>query len=173
MVSENNLAAPARRLPQPVHPEAQRIQALLGPAFEVIEFAESTHTSAEAATAIGCNVAQIAKSLVFATRQTRRCVLVIASGANRVDTKRIADIAGERVRAADPDFVASETGFIAGGVSPVGLRKSALTILDSDLASFSTIWAAAGSPTAVFELTPAQLRELTGAEFQDIAKREG
>jgi Cys-tRNA(Pro) deacylase len=163
---------PGQRLPAPQHPEAIRIQSLLGASFEVVEFADSTHTAAEAADAIGCDVGQIAKSLVFATRKTGRCVLVVASGANRVDTKKIADIAGERVRAADADYIRDVTGFVPGGVSPVGFRSKPLAILDADLQQFATIWAAAGCANAVFELTPAQLCELTGTGFADIAKRD-
>lgn len=161
------------RSPALLNPEAQRIQSLLGPRFNVIEFAASTHTSADAAQAVRCDVRQIAKSLVFATRKTGRCVLVVASGANRVDTKRIAEIAGERVRAADAAYIAERTGFAPGGVSPVGFKAAPdLTILDADLQSFETIWAAAGSSNAVFALTPQQLAELTQAAFVDIAKRD-
>lgn len=156
----------------PSHPQALRIQALLGSEFKVVEFEESTHTSADAAAAIGCVLAQIAKTLVFATRKSARCVIVIASGANRVDTKKIAEIAGERVRAADADFILAQTGFEPGGVSPVGLAHEAMMLLDSDLRSFATIWAAAGCANAVFKLTPAQLQALTGAAFVEIAKRD-
>lgn len=153
--------------------EAQRIQALLGETFKVIEFADSTHTSAEAAAAVGCELRHIAKSLVFATRKTGRCVLVVASGANRVDTKAIADIAGERVRAADADYIATRTGFMPGGVSPVGFKAPPdLVILDADLQPLPTVWAAAGSSNAVFELTPQQLAALTGGRFMEVAKRD-
>ncbi len=169
MVSE---ASAGSRLAAPRHPEALRIQSVLGASFEVVEFEGSTHTAADAAAAIGCDVGQIAKSLVFATRKSGRCVLVVASGANRVDTKKIADIAGERVRAADADYIRDVTGFVPGGVSPVGFKTKPLAILDADLQTFETIWAAAGCASAVFELTPAQLRGLTGADFVEIAKRE-
>lgn len=171
MVSEGLRPTLAQRLSQLSNPEASRIQAVLGPAFAVIEFADSTHTATEAAAAIGCTVGQIAKSLVFTTRKSNMCVLVVASGANRVDTKRIAQIAGERVRAADADYIREQTGFAPGGVSPVGFKTQPLAILDADLLAFDTIWAAAGCANAVFALTPLQLRELTGADFVEIAQR--
>ncbi|MBM3608472.1 MAG: YbaK/EbsC family protein [Alphaproteobacteria bacterium] len=151
------------------HPEALRLQDVLGTRFKVVEFEHSTHTAAEAAAAVGCELAQIAKSLVFTTRKGGQCVLVIASGAHRVDTKKIAAIACERVRAADADFIREVCGFEPGGVSPVGHRTKPLTILDASLARWPLIWAAAGTPNAVFSLTPDQLREITGAEFADIA----
>lgn len=155
----------------PQHPQALRIQGLLGPDYAVVEFAGSTHTAGEAAERVGCEIGAIAKSLVFAGRKSGRCVLAIVSGANRVDTKRIAGILGERVRAADADYIRETLGFEPGGVSPVGFAGAPLVLLDADLQGFATIWAAAGSANAVFELTPAQLRALTGADFADIAQR--
>ena len=162
----------AKRILPLRNPDALRIQDILGGDFKVIEFEDSTHTAAEAAAAIGCDARQIAKSLVFRTRKSGQCALVVASGGNRVDTKRIADICGERVRAADADYIREHTGFAPGGVSPVGFRTKPRAILDADLQAFDVIWAAAGSPNAVFALTPAQLAALTGAEFLDIAKRD-
>lgn len=153
------------------HPEALRLQAVLGPDFVVVEFEQSTHTAADAAAAVGCDVAQIAKSLVFATRKSNQPVLVVASGAHRVDTKKIAAIAGERVRAADADFIRNVCGFEPGGVSPAGHRTKPLTILDAALARWPLIWAAAGTPNAIFSLTPDQLRAITGADFADIAEK--
>ena len=151
------------------HPEALRLQQILGPQFKVVEFEQTTHTAADAAAAVGCDVAQIAKSLVFTTRKSNQPVLVVASGAHRVDTKKIAAIAGERVRAADAEFIRTVCGFEPGGVSPAGHRTKPLTILDSALAQWPLIWAAAGTPNAVFALTPGQLQEITGADFTDIA----
>ena len=161
----------AQTLSAPRHPQAQRIQSVLGPGFTVLEFADSTHTAADAAAAIGCDVKQIAKSLIFTTRKSARAVLVVASGANRVDTKRIAEIVGERVRAADAQFIREQCGFEPGGVSPVGFPQRPFALLDADLQSFDMIWAAAGCANAVFALTPAQLAELTGAAFVEIAQR--
>jgi prolyl-tRNA editing enzyme YbaK/EbsC (Cys-tRNA(Pro) deacylase) len=148
---------------------AIRIQAILGDAFRVLEFEESTHSSAEAAAAIGCDVAQIAKSMLFrATDGTP--VLVVASGSNRVDEKRVAALLGQKISRADAAFVLDRTGFAVGGVPPVGHATAPVTFLDRDLQSYPTIWAAAGSPNAVFALTPADLVRLTGAGFADVVK---
>ncbi|MEA2726251.1 MAG: hypothetical protein QOF70_726 [Acetobacteraceae bacterium] len=148
---------------------AMRIQAILGDAFRVLEFEESTHSSAEAAAAIGCDVAQIAKSMLFrATDGTP--VLVVASGSNRVDEKRVAALLGQKISRADAAFVLDRTGFAVGGVPPVGHATAPVTFLDRDLQSYPTIWAAAGSPNAVFALTPADLVRLTGAGFADVVK---
>jgi prolyl-tRNA editing enzyme YbaK/EbsC (Cys-tRNA(Pro) deacylase) len=148
---------------------AMRIQAILGDAFRVLEFEQSTHSSAEAAAAIGCDVAQIAKSMLFkATNGTP--VLVVASGTNRVDEKKVAALLGQKIRRSDPGFVLDQTGFAVGGVPPVGHTTPPVTFLDRDLQTYQEIWAAAGSPNAVFALTPADLARLTGADFADIAK---
>ncbi|HEX3574176.1 MAG TPA: YbaK/EbsC family protein [Rhodopila sp.] len=148
---------------------AMRIQAILGDRFQVLEFEESTHSSAEAATAIGCDVAQIAKSMLFKAADGQP-VLVVASGANRVDEKKVSALIGQRIKRADPDFVLANTGSAVGGVSPVGHTTRPITLLDQDLQRFETIWAAAGSPNAVFGLTPHDLSQLTDADFADIAK---
>jgi prolyl-tRNA editing enzyme YbaK/EbsC (Cys-tRNA(Pro) deacylase) len=149
---------------------ALRVQAILGDGFRVLEFDESTHSSAEAAAAVGCSLAQIAKSMVFKAADGVP-VLVVASGANRVDEKKVAALLGRKISRADADFVLRHTGFAVGGVPPLGHVTLPATLLDRDLAAHPTIWAAAGSPNAVFELTPADLVWLTGAAFADIAKR--
>jgi prolyl-tRNA editing enzyme YbaK/EbsC (Cys-tRNA(Pro) deacylase) len=141
----------------------------LGDAFRVLEFEQSTHTSAEAAAAIGCDVAQIAKSMLFKAADGTP-VLVVASGTNRVDDRKIAALLGQKVSRADAAFVLGRTGFAVGGVPPVGHATTPVTFLDRDLQRYSTIWAAAGSPSAVFALTPADLARLTGAGFVDVAK---
>jgi Cys-tRNA(Pro) deacylase len=148
---------------------AIRVQAILGGGFRVLEFEESTHSSAEAAAAIGCDVAQIAKSMMFQAADGRP-VLVVASGANRVDEKKVAALLGQKVKRADPAFVLASTGTAVGGVSPVGHLVAPVTLLDQDLRRFETVWAAAGSPYAVFALAPDDLVRLTGAEFVDVAK---
>lgn len=147
---------------------AKRIQSLLGDAFQVVEFEESTHSSAEAAAAIGCEVAQIAKSMLFQAADGRG-VLVVASGANRVDEKKVARLLGQKISRASAAFVEA-SGFIPGGVAPIGHTVMPVTYLDQDLQAFETIWAAAGSPNAIFALTPDDLRRLTGAAFTDVAK---
>jgi len=154
-----------------IAPAALRVQKLLGTAYSVVEFDESTGTSAEAAGAIGCTVAQIAKSLVFRARSGGP-VLVVASGANRVDEKKVGALIGEKIERADADFVREMTGYAIGGVAPVGHRIQPKVLLDANLKSFETIWAAAGTPNAVFPLTPTQLQFLTGGQFADIARAE-
>jgi prolyl-tRNA editing enzyme YbaK/EbsC (Cys-tRNA(Pro) deacylase) len=148
---------------------AIRIQRILGDEFRVLEFEQSTHSSAEAAAAIGCDVAQIAKSMVFRSADGRP-VLVVASGANRVDEKKVAALLGQKIKRADPDFVLLHTGVAAGGVPPIGHPTPPITFLDPTLSRYDTIWAAAGSPNAVFALTPADLVRLTGADFSEVTK---
>jgi prolyl-tRNA editing enzyme YbaK/EbsC (Cys-tRNA(Pro) deacylase) len=148
---------------------AMRIQAILGGGLRVLEFEQSTHSSAEAAAAIGCEVAQIAKSMMFRAADGQP-VLVVASGANRVDERKVAALLGQKVKRAEPAFVLASTGTAVGGVSPVGHLVVPVTLLDQDLRQFKTVWAAAGSPYAVFELTPDDLVRLTGAGFVDVAK---
>jgi len=149
-------------------PAARRVQEILGPGFAVVEFAVSTKTSADAAAAIGCSVAQIAKSLVFRAGDTP--VLVVASGTNRVDEKKIGALLGQKIERADADFVRERTGYAIGGVAPVGHATPPSVLLDEDLKQYDMIWAAAGTPNAVFRLTPADLERLTGARFAAIAK---
>ncbi len=122
--------------------------------FEVRRFPASTRTSAAAAAAIGCAIGQIAKSLVFRARRSERPVLVIASGANRVDEKAVGALVGEKIGRADARFVRDTTGFVIGGVPPLGHREPILTLIDRDLLGFQEIWAAAGTPNAVFRLIP-------------------
>lgn len=148
---------------------ALRVQAILGTGHRVLEFEASTHTAAEAAAAIGCGVERIAKSLVFRAADGGP-VLVVASGANRVDEKKVAALLGRKISRADPAFVLRHAGFAVGGVPPVGHVTRPATFLDRDLQRHETVWAAAGSSNAVFELTPAELGRLTGAAFVEVAK---
>jgi prolyl-tRNA editing enzyme YbaK/EbsC (Cys-tRNA(Pro) deacylase) len=148
---------------------AIRIQATLGDSFRVLEFDQSTHSSAEAAAAIGCDVAQIAKSMLFKAADGTP-VLVVASGTNRVDEKKVAALLGQKISRADAGFVLDKTGFAVGGVPPVGHATPPVVFLDRDLQAYSLIWAAAGSPNAVFALAPADLVRLTCAWFVDVAK---
>ena len=132
-------------------------------------FPAGTRTAEDAAAAIGCQVAQIAKSLIFRAASSDRPVLVIAAGNNRVDEKKIAALLGEGIKRADAAFVRDQTGFAIGGVAPVGHLVEPVTYLDRDLESHEEIWAAAGTPNTVFRLTPAQLQNLTGADFVAVA----
>lgn len=145
------------------------IQGLLGPGFTVFEFDESTRTAEDAATAIGCTVPQIAKSLLFKA-ENGDPVLVIASGTNRVDEKKVRDIIGQKIKRADADFVKEKTGFSIGGVSPIGHATTPITLIDRDLLQYETIWAAGGTPNAVFELNPNDLEGLTGGAVGNVAK---
>lgn len=135
---------------------------------EIREFDASTRTSAEAAAAIGCTQAQIAKSLVFKAKDSGKAVLVIASGTNRVDEKKLSQLIGEKIGKADADFVRAETGFAIGGVAPVGHTGAVTLLIDADLQQFPEIWAAAGAPNAVFRLTPAELVGVTGGQVADV-----
>lgn len=157
----------------PLKDSARRVQQALdaqGLALTVREFPASTRTSEEAAAAIGCAVAQIAKSLVFRARDSGRPVLIVASGANRVDEKKIAALIGEKIERADAEFVRQKTGYAIGGVPPVAHAEPPVTLLDEDLFRLEVIWAAAGTPNAVFELTPQALRTLTGGQVADVRK---
>ncbi len=151
-------------------PSALKVQAVLGERFQVLEFDVSTRTAEDAAAAIGCTVAQIAKSLVFRAA-SGRSVLVVASGARRIDEKTIAALVGEPVARADADFVREATGFAIGGVPPVGHRTAPITLIDQSLVALREIWAAAGTPNAVFRLTPADLVELTGGRVASVAQK--
>jgi prolyl-tRNA editing enzyme YbaK/EbsC (Cys-tRNA(Pro) deacylase) len=155
----------------PLPPAAQRIQDLLdelGHEGRVRVFDGTTRTAADAAAAIGCEVAQIAKSLVFRALQSDAPVLVIASGANRVDEAKIAAALGEKLGKADAAFVRERSGFAIGGVAPIGHREPPIVLIDRDLLAFDEIWAAAGTPQAVFPLQPGDLEMLTGGRVIDI-----
>jgi prolyl-tRNA editing enzyme YbaK/EbsC (Cys-tRNA(Pro) deacylase) len=144
---------------------AQRVQDLLtagGFDCTVIEYTESTRTSQEAADRAGCALGQITKSMIFRGKTSNKPILVLTSGANRVDEKRIGGYAGEPVSRAEADFVRSATGFAIGGVAPIAHAQPMETYLDEDLLQYATIWAAAGTPNAIFELTPADLQKMTG-----------
>ena len=143
---------------------AERMQAVLaefGFELEVKELAASTRTAAEAAEAIGCSVAQIAKSLIFKGQETGQPILIIASGVNRVNEKTAAMAVGEKFERATPDFVFENTGYKIGGVPPVGHKNTPLTLIDEDIFQYDEIWAAAGTPHAVFRLTPKILADMT------------
>ena len=139
-----------------------------GFSFNVVELPSSTRTAKEAADAIGCSVAQIAKSLVFEGVDTKEAVLIVASGINRVDLKKFELVTGLKIKKADADFVKKQTGFSIGGIPPAGHIKPIKTYLDKDLKKYDSIWAAAGTPFAVFELNPEELEELTGGEWIDL-----
>lgn len=134
----------------------------------VIEREETTRSSAEAALAVGCTVAQIAKSVIFRAKGSGRPVLVVASGPNRVNEKVIEAAIGERLGKADADYVRERTGFVIGGVAPIGHAQKLEIFIDEDLLQFAEIWAAAGTPNAVFKLTPDELQRMTGGRVIGI-----
>jgi prolyl-tRNA editing enzyme YbaK/EbsC (Cys-tRNA(Pro) deacylase) len=148
----------------------ERVRAALlaaGHPDTITQFPAGTRTAADAAAAVGCDVAQIAKSIVF--RAGERPVVVITSGANRVDLPRAEAALGVRLRKADADWVRLATGFAVGGVAPVADLAPPLMVLDEDLLSLDPIWAAAGSPSHVFRTTAAELQRITGAVVARVA----
>ncbi|HVQ78158.1 MAG TPA: YbaK/EbsC family protein [Candidatus Binatia bacterium] len=150
-------------------PAAQRVQAALdalGLGHRVVELPATARTSAEAAAAVGVAVGQIAKSLVFTVNSSP--VLVIASGANRVDEGKLERLAGGRVRRADPGTVRQATGYAIGGIPPLAHDTAMATWVDEDLLGHDLIYAAAGVPECVFRLTPADLVRMTGGQVSDL-----
>ena len=132
----------------------------------IVEFPDGTRTSADAAAAVGCSVAQIAKSMVF--RAGSQAVVVITSGANRVDAAKVGGVLGVAIKRADANFVRDATGFAVGGVSPVGFTSPPLLLFDQDLLTLGTVWAAAGSPSHVFAIAATELLRITGATVADV-----
>jgi prolyl-tRNA editing enzyme YbaK/EbsC (Cys-tRNA(Pro) deacylase) len=152
-------------------PSAQKIQDLLnslGYHFTVIEHAESTRTAQEAADRAGCELGQIVKSLIFKGKTSHKPILVLTSGVNRVDEKRISEYAGEAIGRADADFVRAVTGFAIGGVPPFGHIQKIETYIDEDFLQYQTIWAAAGTPNAIFELSTDAIQKITDGKIVQV-----
>ena len=170
--SDRNMSSmEADNVGEKLSPSARKVQEVLqtrGLSFRVVELPASTRTAREAAEAIGCQVGQIAKSLVFKGKHSGKPLLVIASGVNRVDEAKVAELVGEPIEKADADFVRQRTGFSIGGVPPVGHSVPLQTWIDEDLLKHETIWAAAGTPHAVLELKPTDYPEMTGGEIASI-----
>ncbi|MDP1608478.1 MAG: YbaK/EbsC family protein [Chlamydiales bacterium] len=135
---------------------------------KVIELPASTRTAEDAAKAIGCMIGQIVKSLVFRTKSTNKPILVLASGPNRVNEQTISHHVGEEIVKADAEFTREVTGFAIGGVPPIGHKQSISTYMDEDLLQFQELWAAAGTPHAVFNLNPETLVSLTAGKVISI-----
>ena len=145
-------------------PSAQRVQEALqdhGLTCEVVQMQDTTRSAEDAARAVGCEVGQIVKSLIFEGTQSHQPVLVVTSGANRANEKTIGQNLAESIKMADPEFVREMTGFSIGGVPPVGHRHPLKIFIDEDLLQYEEIWAAAGTPHAVFKLTPDELKMIT------------
>src|SRR4030042_2238872 len=152
-------------------PSVQKVQdalKALGFANELTELQSTPRTSPEAAQTVGCQVGQIAKSIIFRRKQRDQPILVITSGSNRVNEKRIEELISERLGKADADYVRKNTGFAIGGVLPVGHLEKLDIFIDEDLLQYEEIWAAAGSPNAVFKLTPSDLIKMTGGRVVSI-----
>lgn len=158
---------------EPLSRKAEKVQEYIrnkGFEFKVRELPDSTRTAAEAAKAIGCETAQIAKSLVFMDKDAGIPVLVIASGTNRVSLEKIKEETGRQLVQANGKAVKERIGFAIGGVPPAGHDEKLFTLLDPDLKRYDRIWAAAGTPNAVFELNPVDLGPLTDGVWIDLAE---
>jgi Cys-tRNA(Pro) deacylase len=150
---------------------AQNVQDALhehGFNFQVIEFTESTRTAQEAADRVGCQLGQIVKSMIFTGQASNKGFLVLTSGANRVDEKKISHYASESIVRANPEFVRTVTGYAIGGVPPLGHTRSLETYIDEDLLEYANVWAAAGTPNAVFELPSADLVRITNGKVAHV-----
>jgi len=147
-----------------ITPNARRVQEFLdglGLNQRVKQMEQTTRSAQDAAKAVGCEVGQIAKSLVFKGAASQRAILVITSGANRVNEACLAEVTGEPILKADADFVRTQAGYAIGGVPPVGHPHPLAVFIDEDLLRYPLIWAAAGTPQAVFHLTPQELQRIT------------
>jgi prolyl-tRNA editing enzyme YbaK/EbsC (Cys-tRNA(Pro) deacylase) len=150
---------------QPLSKSARRVQEALdhlGVPCRVVQLQESTRSAEEAARAVGCHVGQIVKSLVFRGQVSGKALLALVSGRNRADEGRLCLAFGEAVGKADAAFVRQQTGFAIGGVAPLGHPSPLATIIDEDLMDYEQLWAAAGTPNALFTLTPAHLIAISG-----------
>jgi prolyl-tRNA editing enzyme YbaK/EbsC (Cys-tRNA(Pro) deacylase) len=150
---------------------AQSVQDVLsqkGLKFSVVELVASTRTANDAAETIGCSVGQIVKSIIFRTKETNRAILVLVSGINRVNEQTLEKQVGEKIVQADADFTRKVTGFAIGGVPPIGHSQLIYTFIDEDLLKLKELWAAAGTPNAVFSLNASDLESLTGGKVISI-----
>jgi len=155
-------------MPDQIPKSAQKVAARAAAAgldVKVVEMPASTRTAEEAAAACGCRVGQIVKSLVFRGKSSGRPVLILVSGDNRVDVKRVAGDIGEAIERADADWVRAETGFAIGGIPPFGHDRPLATFMDRALTRYDTVWAAAGTPNCVMALEPTRLAAVTGARI--------
>jgi len=156
----SNLSSSARKV--------QQALSAYGVSCQVVEMPQSTRAADDAARAVGCRVGQIVKSLVFRGQQSHQALLVATSGANRVNEKLMATFISEPISKADADFVREKTGFAIGGVAPVGHAQKIKIFIDEDLLQYDEIWAAAGTPNALFKLTPQELQKITAGQVVSI-----
>jgi len=160
-------------LKESLSPSAQKVQDLLtqvDPNLRVLEFIESTRTSQEAADRVGCALGQIGKSLIFQGKSSGKPYLIITSGSNRVDEKLFAQLVGEKIRRADPEFVRQVTGFAIGGIPPLGHVEKIQAFLDEDLFQYQEIWGAAGTPNGVFKTSPQIMQQMSNAQVARVAQ---
>ena len=148
--------------------KGQDVLKAFGLTCQVVEMPQTTRTAADAARTVGCEVGPIVKSLIFRGKQSGRPILVATSGANRVDENRLAEQTGETPDKADANFVRMTTGYAIGGVPPTGHVQTVTVIIDEDLMQYEEIWAAAGTPRAVFKLTPQDLLKITDGKVSRI-----
>ncbi len=137
--------------------------------IEIVTMNKSTRTAEEAAAACGCEVGQIVKSLIFAGGTGENAILILVSGANRVDEAKVASVIGEPLERPNAAYVREVTGFAIGGVPPLGHATTLNVLIDRDLLSHRTVWAAAGTPDSVFAVDPQKLAEATGARIVGVA----
>ncbi len=158
-------------MPTTLSASARKVQEALH-AFDVIcqviELPDSTRSARDAAQAIGCEVGQIVKSLVFKGARSGKPILVLTSGSNRVNEKTLEKFVAEPIKKADATFVREKTGFAIGGIPPLGHTEKPETYLDADLLRYEEIWAAAGTPHAVFKLTPQDLQKITDGQIVSV-----
>jgi prolyl-tRNA editing enzyme YbaK/EbsC (Cys-tRNA(Pro) deacylase) len=150
---------------RPLPPSAQRVQdalAAAGSDARVVELSVAARTSQQAADALGIEVGQIAKSLIFRAVPSGRAVLVIAAGDRRVSESRISALLGESIERAPPDFVREHSSFAIGGVAPLAHARPMTTFIDASLRRFEVVWAAGGTPHCVFPIAPAELLRVSG-----------
>ena len=148
--------------------KVQEALASFGLNCQVVEMPHSTRTAEDAAQAVGCQVGQIAKSLIFKGEETLQAILVVTSGVNRVNEKTLGKLISEPIAKADADFVRAKTGFAIGGVPPLGHSEPLKIFIDADLLKYEEIWAAAGTPRAVFKLTPQDLKRITAGRVISV-----
>lgn len=154
-------------------PATERVEAALaeyGIDVEIKEFPEGTRTAQEAADAIGTDVGQIVKSLVFAADDEP--ILVLVSGSNMADTEKLGELLNAKVKRVDAQVVREATGFAIGGVPPVGHVSPLTTLIDEDLLQYDIVHAAAGTPFAVFAIEPQQLVEVSSGRVADVAQED-
>jgi prolyl-tRNA editing enzyme YbaK/EbsC (Cys-tRNA(Pro) deacylase) len=152
-------------------PSAQKVaDALLklNISCQVIELPAATRTAPEAAEAVGCHVGAIVKSLIFRGKDSHKPILILVSGSNRVDEAKVSSLLNEQILRAEPDFVREQTGFAIGGIPPVGFPGPVTTLIDQDLLNYEVVWAAAGTPHAVFNIYPADLVKASGGKVVQV-----